>query len=177
MKLRLLIFAVIVSAALPAVSAQEGVNWYSIDQVDELLKTNPKPVFIDAYTDWCGWCKKLDKDTFSDPVIASYLNENYIPVKFDAESKEPVTFMGRQFINDGKSGRTHQLAVALLPIQGRIGYPTVVFLNEKGELLTPVSGYKTPRDMEPMLVFFAEKHYLKSNWEEFMKTFKGSYQD
>ena len=171
----MLISTLMLALLLPA-AAQESVRWYTIDQVEEQLKSNPRPVFIDAYTDWCGWCKKLDKDTFANPIIAKYLNENFIPVKFNAESKEPVNFMGQTFINDGSNGRTHQLAIALLPIQGRIGYPTVVFLNEKGELLTPVSGNKGPKDFEPMLVYFGEKHYLNQGWQDFMKSFTGSFE-
>jgi thioredoxin-related protein len=155
------------------ISAQDGVQWYTIEEADALLKTDPKPVFIDAYTDWCSWCKRLDKDTFSDPVIAAYLNENFIPVKFNAESKEPVTFLGTEFINDGKLGKSHQLAVALL--RGSMGYPTIVFLSEKGELLGPVPGYKTPREMEPYLVFMGESRYLTEKWNEFTKNFKSSF--
>ena len=152
----------------------ETIRWYTIEEADALMKTDPKPIFIDAYTDWCSWCKRLDKDTFSDPIIASYMNENFIPVKFNAESKEPVTFLGKEFINDGKAGRAHQLAVALL--QGRMSYPTVVFLSEKGELLAPLSGYMVPKEIEPFLVFFAEKKYLTEKYDEFSKNFKGSFE-
>lgn len=166
------IAAIILSLTL---SGQQGekVHWYSINDIDKVLAENPKPVFIDSYTDWCGWCKKLDKDTFSDPVIAKYLNENFYPVKFNAESKEPVTFLGREFINDGKSGKAHQLAVALM--QGKMSYPTVIFLNEKGELLAPVAGYMVPKDFEPIIVYFGEKKYLTQKWEEFSAGFKGSF--
>lgn len=181
MKKRILsVIAILIISVTIAYSQTDGtdkqpgkVHWYSIGDVDKLMAENPKPLFIDAYTDWCGWCKKLDKDTFSDPLIAKYLNENFYPVKFDAESKEPVTFKGKVFVNDGKSGKAHQLAVALL--QGRMGYPTVVFLNEKGELLAPVSGYKTPSQIEPILVFFGSGKYLTQKWEEFAAEFKGSF--
>ena len=159
--------------SISLLQGQESVKWYSMAEADELLKTDPKPVFIDSYTDWCGWCKRLDKDTFSDTLIARYLNENYIPVKFDAESKEPVTFLGKEFTNDGKYGKSHQLAVALM--QGRMSFPTVIFLNEKGELLAPVPGYRGPKEFEPFLVFFAEKRYLSEKWADFSKEFQGSF--
>ena len=153
--------------------AQEKVNWLTIEEADALINTNPKPIFIDTYTDWCSWCKRLDKDTFSNPVIAKYLNDNFHPVKFNAESKEAVTFLGREFINDGKSGKTHQLALALIVVNGQIGYPTVVFLNEKGELLSPIPGYLGPKDFEPLLVYFGEKKYESIKWEDFKKSFVG----
>lgn len=168
---------IILVLALPALllSAQtETVKWYSIEEAVALAKSNPRPIFVDTYTDWCGWCKKLDKDTFSHPVIAEILNTKYYAVKFDAEGKEPVTFQGRQFVNDGSLGKTHQLAYALL--QGKLGYPTVVFLTANSELITPVSGFKTPAQIEPMLVYFAGTSWQKQSYDEFMKTFKGQAQ-
>jgi thioredoxin-related protein len=153
---------------------QEKIKWYSIEEAEKLIKDNPRPVFIDTYTEWCGWCKKLDKETFSDPVVAEILNTKFYPVKFNAEGKENISFQGRTFINDGKSGNTHQFAVALL--RGQLSYPTVVFLNEKGQLLTPVPGFRSAKDMEQLLSFFAEKAYEKQNFQDFQKNFKGRIQ-
>ena len=161
------------SLASGVFSQDAKVKWYSIKDVDKLMKEAPRPIFIDTYTDWCVWCKRLDANTFSDSIIAKYLNDNFYPVKFNAESKEPVTFLGREFINDGKAGKAHQLAVALM--NGKMSYPTVVFLNEKGELLAPVPGYRGPKEFEPLLVYFGEKKYLTEKWEDFMAGFKGSY--
>jgi uncharacterized protein YyaL (SSP411 family) len=170
-----LLFSLLIAAAGLVVSAQDtAVKWYTIEEASALAKTNPRPIFVDTYTDWCGWCKKLDKDTFSNPVIAEILNTKYYAVKFDAEGKDPVTFQGRKFINDGSLGKTHQLAYALL--QGKLGYPTVVFLTASSELITPVSGYKTPAQIEPMLHYFAGTSWQKQGYDEFLKTFKGKAQ-
>lgn len=168
-------FALLITAAGLVVSAQDStVKWYSIEEAVALAKTSPRPIFVDAYTDWCGWCKKLDSDTFSNPVIAEILNNRYYAVKFDAEGKEDVTFQGRKFVNDGSLGKTHQLAYALL--QGKLGYPTVVFLTAKSELITPVSGYKTPAQIEPMLNYFAGTSWQKQSYDDFLKTFQGKVQ-
>lgn len=170
-----LIFVILLASAGLAVFAQApAVKWYSIEEAAALAKTSPRPIFVDAYTDWCGWCKKLDKDTFSNPVIAEILNNKYYAVKFDAEGKEPVTFQGRKFVNDGSLGKTHQLAYALL--QGNLGYPTVVFLTANSELITPVSGYKTPAQFEPMLNYFAGTSWQKQSYDDFLKTFQGKVQ-
>jgi len=170
-----LILILLLAAPALFLSAQTAtVKWYSIEEAAALAKTDPRPIFVDTYTDWCGWCKKLDKETFSNPVIAEILNTKYYPVKFDAEGSEPVTFQGRKFVNDGTLGKTHQLAYALL--QGNLGYPTVVFLTANSELITPVSGYKTPVQIEPMLMYFAGTSWQKQSYEEFMKTFQGKAQ-
>ncbi|TNF40840.1 MAG: DUF255 domain-containing protein [Bacteroidetes bacterium] len=171
---RVILFIMLAVPGLMLSAQGEAVKWYSIEEAVAMAKTSPRPIFVDAYTDWCGWCKKLDKDTFSNPVIAEILNNKYYAVKFDAEGKEPVTFQGRKFVNDGTMGRTHQLAYALL--QGNLGYPTVVFLTANSELITPVSGYKTPAQIEPMLHYFAGTSWQKQSYEDFLKTFKGKAQ-
>jgi thioredoxin-related protein len=162
---------IILLVAFTGMAQKTPVKWYTLPEAEKLIKENPRPVFIDTYTDWCGWCKKLDKETFTNSVIAEILNTEFYPVKFNAEGTESVTFQGKTFINDGKSGKTHQLAISLL--KGNLGYPTVVFLDEKGQLLTPVAGFRAPKEMEVLLSYFVDKEYEKKTWEEFQKTFKG----
>lgn len=161
-----------------AVTAEKSpVKWYTIQEAEKLMKTSPRTLFIDTYTDWCGWCKKMDKETFTDPVIAEILNKQFYPVKFDAEGSEKITFLGQDFVNDGKAGKAHQLAVALL--QGQLSYPTVVFLSvdKDGKAqVSPVPGFKTPKEMETLLSFFAEKAYLTKSWNDYQLQFKGKIQ-
>lgn len=158
--------------AITVYSQTTEVKWYTIQEAEKLSKAEPRPLIIDAFTDWCGWCKKLDQDTFSNPVIAEILNTKFYPVKFDAEGKDEITFQGMKFINDGKYGKTHQLTLALLRGQ-QPAYPNLVFFNDKIQLLTNFPGYQPPKDLEVLLSFIAEKAYDKQTFQDYQKDFKG----
>lgn len=166
------IFVLVLGISLSLLSQDNSkVKWYTFEQAVELAKENPKKLFIDVYTDWCGWCKTMDQTTFQHPVIARYLNEKFYPVKFNAESTKPIKFAGKTFINDGagKQRSSHQLAIALL--QGKMSYPSVAYMNEDLQLLTAVPGYYPPENMEPILKFFGEDRYKKMPFDEYQKNF------
>ncbi len=171
-----IIFSLSIIIILPffAFSQNSGkVNWYTFEEVVELSKKNPKKIFIDVYTDWCGWCKKMDAETFSHPYIADYLNENFYPVKLNSESTDPIYFMGYTFINEGAGRRSaHQLAIALL--QGQMSYPSIVYLSEDFKLITVVPGFMNAEVIEPVLKFISGNHYKRVSYEEFQKTFKSA---
>lgn len=153
--------------------AQEAskVKWYTIEEAEKLNKQQPRKIMIDVYTDWCSWCKKMDKETFENPVIAQYLNEHYYPVKLDAESKEDIVFNGNTFkhVAQGRNGY-HELAAGLL--NGQMSYPSIAYLNEKMELLGVIKGYKTAQAQEALLNWIVEEKYTTETLEEYQKTFR-----
>lgn len=165
---RLLIIGLFVLTG-PVILAQE-VQWMTWDEAAQLATTdkNPKKIFVDVYTDWCGWCKKMDKDTFQNEEVAAYMTENFYMVKLDGEGKDPITFNGKTYtyVPSGKKGY-HQLALALL--QGRLSYPTVVFLDENFNMLSPVPGYQKPKPFLNIARYFGDNIYLKKDW----KTYSG----
>jgi len=165
----LLVF-VLIGSVLLSFGQVSTVKWYTFEEAVELNKTQQRKIFIDVYTDWCGWCKKMDATTFSHPAIAKILNEQYYAVKFDAETIDTIKFAGQVFINESNRSRSpHQLAVALL--QGKMSYPSVAYLNENNQLLTAVPGYYTPERLEPILRFFAEDAFKTQSFDEYQKNF------
>jgi thioredoxin-related protein len=173
---KLPVFLLLITISFSLYSQDKAVKWYTIQEAEKLSKQSFRPIFIDTYTDWCGWCKKMDQETFTNSIIADILNSSFYPVKFDAEGKESINFFGQTYINDGKAGRAHQLAVALL--QGQLSYPTVVFLTKQDNKLSasPVPGFRQPKEMEVLLRFFADKVYETQKWEDFQKSFVGKIQ-
>jgi thioredoxin-related protein len=151
-------------------SAQE-VKWYTIKEAIELNKTNPKKIYLDVYTDWCGWCKKMDASTFTNPVIATLMNHYFYPVKYNAEVKDTLIVNNVRYINEGGGRSAHQFAQYLL--NGQLSYPTTVFLDETNNSLGPIPGYMDPKTLEPILIFIGENVYQKMKWEEFKVGFKG----
>jgi thioredoxin-related protein len=148
--------------------ASDQIKWYTIEEAQQLVKENPKKIYIDMYTDWCGWCKVMDQKTFTDADIIQKLNEDFYAVKFDAEGKEEVTFRDKtfKFVAQGNRGY-HELAAALM--NGQMSYPTSVFLDENLNLISPLPGYLTPDKLAPILDYIGEDHYKTVKWEDYMK--------
>ena len=158
------------------VNAQSQVNWMSLEEAVIAQKNEPRKIVMDVYTSWCGPCKMMMANTFTNPDVIAFMNQNYYSVKFDAESKDPINFKGHLFENpgyrEGVRGRnsTHQLSREL-----RVNaYPTLVYFDEKAELIAPISGYKTPGQLEMYLKFFAKEFtsgLQQEEWEEFRDNF------
>lgn len=158
--------------------AQEKIQWMSFEVAVERCAKEPKMVFIDVYTDWCGWCKRMDQSTFANPVIAKYMNEHFYAVKFDAERQDTLTFQGRQFVGvmrpDGRKG-SHQLAHALL--KGRMSYPSYVIMNDEMKIIQVIGGYQEAKQFEPMIHYFGDEAYKTMSGEDFLKDFKSELED
>ncbi len=150
-----------------SVNAQD-IQWLSWEEAVALTQNegNAKKVFVDVYTDWCGWCKKMDKDTFQNPEVAQYMQENFYMVKFDAEGKDPIEFDGKTFkyVPSGRRGY-HELAAALL--QNRLSYPTVVFLDKDLKMLSPVPGYQKAKPFLKIARFFGDDIYKDQDWNSY----------
>ena len=148
--------------------AQEKIQWMTIEEAYALTtaEESPKKIFIDVYTDWCGWCKRMDKATFQRPEVTTYMNEHFYNVKFNAEQKEDIEILGNnfKFIAQGNRGY-HELAAALL--NGKMSYPTVLFMNGKFEMLSPVPGYQEVTAFLKIAHFFGDDDYLATPWASY----------
>lgn len=149
---------------LSAKAAGGKINWISFKEAYERNQKAPRKMVIDVYTGWCGWCKVMDQRTFSQPAVIDYVNDHYYAVKLDAEMKEDVTIGDKTFKYQEQS-RAHELAISLL--QGKMGYPTTVFLNEKMEMIQPISGYLEPRLFHQIITYFGGNYQTKEQFDAY----------
>jgi thioredoxin-related protein len=150
------------------------VNWITFDEAYIKCKKNPRPIMIDVYTTWCGPCKMMSNQTFNNPEIAKYINDNFYAVKFDAESKDSVKFDKYVFVSSDISNpkAPHQFAASILDNQ--LAYPSIVFLNNQIQRLDILKGFMPPKNFEPILNYYGSGDYQKTKWEEYQKTFVSS---
>lgn len=158
----------------PESSSEKKIHWLSWEEMVKLNEQHPKKIFIDFYTNWCGWCKVMDRNTFDDSLIAEMMSGSFYCVKFDAERKDTIQFLNRdwKFIPGGRSGY-HELAAYFM--QNELSYPTMCFLTPKFELITPVKGYMTPPQFEPLVSFIGQDFWLpekKKSFDEYKQTYK-----
>ncbi len=160
------------SAAGDQRAAQTKIKWLDFEQAAVLNRTEPKKIFVDVYTSWCSWCKVMDKETFTDPLIIEYINRKYHPVKFDGEEKGSVSFRGKVY--ESKGG-FHELAAFLL--QEKMIYPTYVILDEDFNILEPIRGFKKAPQLDAILKYYAEDHYVKTDYDSFAEAYQSPYKD
>lgn len=175
-KITFLLFLLIIS------SAYSQVKWMTLEQAVEAQKNEPRKILIDFYANWCGPCKIMEKNTYNHPVIAKYLNENYYPVKFNAEGKESITLFGRTFSNPGfEEGKRKNSMHEFTNFMNVNAVPTTVFLDEQSMPITILQGALTARELEPYIPFIANDEYKKINtreqWENYQKKFKSGIKD
>ncbi|MEO6902956.1 MAG: DUF255 domain-containing protein [Bacteroidia bacterium] len=148
------------------------VHWYTFSEAVALQKKEPRMIMVDVYTDWCGPCKMMSANTFGNPIIANYLNTKFYPVKFNAETRDSVAFNGVVFKNNNAldvQRPVHDFAASIL--DGKMVYPSIVFLNEEIKRVQVLTGYHKADQFEPIITFFGSNIYKDSTYEAFQKTF------
>lgn len=149
----------------------QKIEWLTWDQAVEKMETEPRKLMIDVYTDWCGWCKRMDATTMKDATIIQQINQDWYAVKLDGEYKKNIEFKGRtyKFVPSGRRGY-HELPAELM--NGKMSYPTLVFLDEEYAIIQPLAGYQKPRMLEQVLAYFGGDFYKDTPWPKFQETYQ-----
>jgi len=146
--LLILTFAVLTSFS---VQAQDQIKWMKFEEAIAANAADPKMLIVDVYTDWCGWCKKMDKETFTEPKVIAYINESFYAVKLNAEdTRRSFEFMGKKY-NEA------QMAAAM-----RVNsYPNFVVIEPKLQNIAQLPGYRQPAEFIDGVNDLIEKAFKK----------------
>lgn len=160
MKPRLLMQALpllLLLAAAPAHAA--GIAWKSWNAGVAEARATGRPILVDVYTDWCGWCKRMDRDVYSRADVRDYLAKRFVTIKLDAESSDQGTLEDRTM--------TYGAIAQRFKVNG---YPTTIFLRGNGEHLVNVPGYVPAERFLRMLEYIGDDHIGRGvKWSEFEK--------
>lgn len=153
-------------------AGSDKIKWLKMEEVSIKVKEQSKPVLIDLYTDWCGWCKVMDKKTYGNSKVIAYINEYFYSAKINAETKDNVSWKDKTYKYNSK----YQINdFSLFVTYGRTSFPTTVIIADNESAPIPIAGYLEPKEIEPILKYFGEGAYKTMNFKQFEKTFKSSW--
>lgn len=142
------------------------IQWLPIEEALKKQKDEPKKLLIEVYTKWCKVCHKLDQLSLSQQHISDYINENYYPVKFDAESKKAIYYMGKKYEFNNESGAGYH-SFAYKITHGKLNYPSLVFLDKDLSVIQSINGFQSPSKLIRILTYFADDYNKKIPWNDF----------
>ena len=134
----------------------EKVQWLAFDAAVEKAQKENKHLIVDVYTNWCGWCKVMDRQTYGNADVASYLSEHFVLAKVNGESAAKLTWQGKDLTERG-------FAKAV----GVTGYPSTFFMKPNADLLGGVPGYIKSPDMLIYAKYISTRYYEKGKLQQF----------
>ncbi|MEO6931358.1 MAG: DUF255 domain-containing protein [Chitinophagaceae bacterium] len=143
------------------------ITWLSLSEAETAAAISNKPILIDLYTDWCVWCKVMDKRTYTNNSLAAYVQGKFYAVKINAETKTAIKWSGRSF-NFSSDYKVNEFAIYVTG--GRLVFPTTVIIPSNGSAPQAIPGYLKPKELELFLKYFGEGFYKHLSVEEYMQT-------
>lgn len=137
----------------------EEMKWYSYQEGMAKAKAENRYALVDFYTNWCGWCKRMDKTTYTDSTVIRLVKEGFVPIKVNAESQTSHEVNGR-------TQTEREIAMSL----GIKSYPTTFLFNSDGTTLVGIPGYLPPADMTLILEYFKAGLYKTQSFDDFKKS-------
>ena len=158
------------------------VRWYSFDEGVAAALAEGKHIMVDVYTDWCGWCKKLDSETYADPDVRQVLAASYISVKLKGDSRRRLNVQGQQLTEDGRAllkfvptdkpaASEQELTRGMFRVTG---YPTILFLTPDGKLITKLPGFHDAASFQKIINFVKDDLYEVMSYQDYLKSLEVS---
>ena len=148
-KLQFFVLALFLSLTL-TVQAQDAIKWHKFEDGLSKAQAEDKYLLVDFYTDWCGWCKKMDANTYTDKSVIDLINKNFVAVKLNPEKDAGVNYQNEKYP-----------AANFAQAAGVTGYPATGFFESDSDFIATIPGYMEPEKMIELLNFIVNKDYLK----------------
>jgi len=173
-KLKPLLFfcLIIFCSATQKTKNDNKVNWLQLNDITSKIKEKDKPVLIDLYTNWCYWCKVMDKKTYSNKKVVDYINDHFYSSRVNAETPDAINWKGKTYLYNNTY---HLNDFALFITFGRVSFPTTIIIADQKSAPIPIAGFLEPKELEKILKYFGDGAYKTMNFPEFEKTFKSSW--
>ncbi len=159
--LPLLALPVFLAAAIPARAGGAGeIGWLNWNQGISEAAITHRPIVVDVYTDWCGWCKRMDRDVYARDDVRDYVSRHFVPVRLNAESVEEARYEDRPYTERALAQRFRVS-----------GYPTTIFLKSDGAHIANVPGYLPAERFKLLLRYIGEDQIGRGvSWPDFEKS-------
>lgn len=148
-----------------SVAQSAEIKWMTLQEAEAAMKKKPKKIFVDIYTDWCGWCKRLDATTYKDAAVVEYINKNFYSVKLNAEMKTDLVYQGKTYSYD-VSRKTNTVAAQFMGGSG--GYPTLTYVDEHFKVISVEPGYVDGTAFLKTLKFYGDNYYLNMDKSKYL---------
>lgn len=119
------------------------IQWMGFNDGYKLARKTGKIMLVDVYTDWCGWCKRMDRDAYAKSEVAEIVGKDFVAVKFNPELDGSYLFDGKTYSGNDLAGAISEYKLS--------GYPTTVFLNAKTSKKKVVGGYQDAAAMRTLM--------------------------
>jgi thioredoxin-related protein len=140
---------------------QQQSFWVTLEQAQTQARDQGKYILLDVYTEWCGFCRRMIRETYADKRVQEALDRYFYPVRIDAESSRQVKFQGENF-------SMADLALAF----GVQSFPTTIFLNPDGEPVALQPGFIEPGRFHKMLSFVGSESYRYQTFQQYSESGK-----
>lgn len=140
------------------------IKWMSLEEAYLAIQKEPRKIIVDIYTNWCGWCKVMNYRAFRDPRVIAYVNEKFYMVKLDAEHKDDIVIGDKRY-----AWVVGYNEAALYLMQGKIHFPTMVYLDEKFNIIQPLPGYQDEKVFHQIATYFGENYFKNKDWNEYQQ--------
>lgn len=129
------------------IKPNSSIKWMTLDQALLANNKQPKQLFINIYAKWCEPCKGMEQTTYRNSKIVNFINDNYYPVKFDAETKHLINFNKENFHYNRNFGASGVHGLAMYFTDGQAIFPSMIVLDKELHPYSSVSGFQSSSEL------------------------------